>query len=193
MKITQQHLFTTPTAPLTGRLLVAEPFLNELYFQRSVILLVHHDQEESMGLVLNHPSEVSTLEVLDDCQFSLRIYHGGPVEADQLFYLHSFSQIKAAQQLSEHLFFGGDWIELMQAIQQEKHPERRVRFFSGYSGWGPQQLTDEIATHAWVCISDYDDEALLSKPSATLWHDALVSQGPKLAPFAHFPLNISDN
>ena len=71
MKITQQHLFTTPTAPLTGRLLVAEPFLNELYFQRSVILLVHHDQEESMGLVLNHPSEVSTLEAVSYTHLTL--------------------------------------------------------------------------------------------------------------------------
>ncbi len=193
MKITQQHLFTTPTAPLTGRLLVAEPFLNEPYFQRAVILIVHHDQQESMGLVLNHPSELNTNEVLDACPISLRIYHGGPVEANQLFFLHNFSDIKGAQQITPHIFFGGDWLELMKRVNQAKHPERCVRFFSGYAGWGPEQLNDEISEHAWVCISNFDDQSLLTLPSDTLWHNSLVSQGPKLATFAHFPLNISDN
>jgi putative transcriptional regulator len=75
MKFTQQHLFSTKITPETGRLLIAEPFLNELYFQRAVILLVHHDNDESMGLVLNHPSETHTHEILNDFDFSMRISH----------------------------------------------------------------------------------------------------------------------
>lgn len=193
MKLTQQHFFQTKTAPLTGRLLVAEPFLNEPYFQRAVILIVHHDHEESMGLVLNHPTEIKTNEVLDACPCSLRIYQGGPVQSNQLFVLHHFSGIQGAQQITPHLYFGGDWLELMAAIKLEKHPERAVRFFSGYAGWGPEQLNDEISEHAWVCIANFDHQSLLTQPSDTLWHKSLISQGPQLATFAHFPLNISDN
>ncbi len=193
MKITQQHLFSTKITPQTGRLLIAEPFLNELYFQRAVILLVHHDKDESMGLVLNHPSDTHTHEILNDFDFSMRIYHGGPVDTQSLFYLHSFAELNEAKQLTQNLFFGGNWDELLVAMKKEKHPERRVRFFSGYAGWGAQQLLDEMSEHAWVCISKYDDATILSKPSDTLWHDSLTSQGPELATFAHFPLNISDN
>lgn len=193
MKITKQHLFTSAVTPLKGRLLIAEPFLNEQYFQRAVVLLVQHNQEESMGLVLNHQTEVTTTDVLDNFQFSTRIYRGGPVEVNQLFFLHHFSNINGAEQITAHLYFGGDWLQLLKAIRQEKHPERRVRFFSGYAGWGPEQLIEEIEERAWVCIADFDDRTLFSRPSDTLWHDSLISQGPKLAPFAHFPLNIIDN
>lgn len=193
MKITQQHLFISPTSPAAGRLLIAEPFLNELYFQRAVILLIHHNQEESMGLVLNHPSETFTNEVLDDCELRLHIYHGGPVDTQKLFYVHTFGGVRGAQLITPNLYFGGDWTELMSLLSLQRHPERHARFFSGYAGWGPEQLNDELSEHAWVCIANFDQNNLLSRPSDHLWHDALSSQGPKLATFAHFPLNISDN
>lgn len=193
MKITEQHLFKSKYTPKAGRLLIAEPFLNEVYFQRAVILLIHHDNNESMGLVLNHPSETYINEALEDCDFALRIYHGGPVDAQRLFYIHRFENIKDAQKVTSNLYFGGDWDELLSAIQAQKHPEKMVRFFSGYAGWGPEQLKDELSEHAWICVSQFDDKQLLQLPSDLIWQKSLLQQGPQLAPFAHFPLNISDN
>ena len=193
MKITQQHLFKTATQPITGGLLLAEPFLNEPYFQRAVILLIEHNEEESMGLVLNHPSDIQTNHAIEGIDFEMRLYFGGPVDTQRLVYLHNYPNITDAKQITPHLFFGGDWEQLVQQIERDKHPQRNVRFFSGYAGWGPFQLNDEIAEHAWVCVTNYNDQTLLSQPSDTLWHQTLVSQGKKLAAFAHFPLNISDN
>ncbi|MEN9743904.1 MAG: hypothetical protein RLZZ65_1709 [Bacteroidota bacterium] len=193
MKITEQHLFKSKYTPKTGRLLIAEPFLNEVYFQRAVILLIHHDQNESMGLVLNHPSETLINEALEDCDFALRIYHGGPVDAQRLFYIHQFENIKDAKKITPNLYFGGDWDELMHALQHQKHPEKMVRFFSGYSGWGAEQLKDEMSEHAWICVSQFDDTQILQLPSDHLWQKCLLQQGPTLAPFALFPLNVNDN
>ena len=77
--------------PAQGSILISEPFLQDAYFQRSVVLLVEHTQEGSMGFVLNKKTELSVNTFFADLQGfpEMPIYLGGPVSANRLFFIHS--------------------------------------------------------------------------------------------------------
>jgi putative transcriptional regulator len=193
MKILQRHIFKSKTAPQAGSLLLADPHLTEDFFQRAAILLVAHDTTESFGLVLNHPTELVLSDLFEHIELDLPIYNGGPVAPEQLFYLHRFANIKGATRVTEKLYFGGDWqAVLMHAIVLKK-PENHLRLFAGYAGWGAGQLASELEDHAWICTTVFQDQSLLKVEPSALWKKSMLEQEPKLAMFAHFPLNVSDN
>lgn len=193
MKIRERHIFKSKAAPKQGSLLLADPHLTEDFFQRAAILLVSHDATESFGLVLNHPTELVLSDLFEHNELDLPIYNGGPVAPEQLFYLHRFAQVKGATRVTEHLYFGGDWQDvLMNALVLQK-PEYHLRLFAGYAGWGAQQLEEELAAFAWISTTVFEDQTLFKVESSTLWKKSMLEQEPNLAMFAHFPLNASDN
>jgi putative transcriptional regulator len=193
MKIRERHIFKSKTAPQPGSLLLADPHLTEDFFQRAAILLVAHDAHESFGLVLNHPTELALSDLFDHIELDLPIYNGGPVAPEQLFYLHRFANIKGATRVTEQLYFGGDWQEVLTNAIVLKKPENHLRLFAGYAGWGAKQLSEELQDFAWICTTDFEDQSILKVDPAVLWKKSMLEQGPKLAMFAHFPLNASDN
>lgn len=107
MKISAQHVFQSKAKPKQGHLLLADPLLTEEFFQRAVILLIDHNSDESFGLVLNHPSKLLLSDLFEHIELDLPIYNGGPVAQEQLFYLHRFTNIKGATQVTDNLYFGG--------------------------------------------------------------------------------------
>ena len=169
---------------LNGRLLVASPNLNDGHFLRSVVLVVRHDEEGAFGLVTNRPTErrlrnldlqtAEKLEIRDDDL----LYRGGPVDGP-LLALHSIPGIGAPcgpgdDQSSIHLqdnpaeAFGEmslkfDPSPIWLTGDQEhvrvlaRRRDATVRFFSGYSGWGPRQLDYELSVGGWL-IADADVE-----------------------------------
>jgi putative transcriptional regulator len=193
MKIKDQHIFQSKTTPKQGCILLADPLLDEAFFQRAAILLIDHNDQESFGLVLNHPSEITLKDLFEHIDLDLPIFNGGPVAPQQLFYLHRFSHVKGALQVTPDLYFGGEWQQVLAQAMVLEAPHAQLRFFAGYSGWGPQQLSDEIADHAWICTEAFQAKDLLKTPPALLWKNCMLRQGPELAVFAHFPVNISDN
>ncbi|MEY4992381.1 MAG: hypothetical protein RI948_1261 [Bacteroidota bacterium] len=193
MKIRERHIFKSKTAPKQGSLLLADPHLTEDFFQRAAILLVAHDTSESFGLVLNHPTELLLSDLFEHIELDLPIYNGGPVAPEQLFYLHRFAHIKGATRVTEHLYFGGDWQEVLTNAIVLKKPENHLRLFAGYSGWGAGQLIDELEDCAWICTTLFQDKALFTEAPSNLWKKCMLAQAPNLAMFAHFPLNASDN
>lgn len=193
MKFKEQHIFKTNTSPHPGCLLLADPFLDQEHFVRAVILLIEHNQDESFGLVLNHPTELHLNDVTHLSNLNLPIYSGGPVGSDQLFYLHRFSNIDGALQINEQLYFGGEWQQVLKKAQLAKAPQKQLRIFRGYAGWCAQQLEDELAEHAWICLPKIDEKTWLHGQASTLWKRYLLDLGPDLSVFAHFPLHLADN
>ena len=193
MKINEHILFKSKIAPQKGSLLLADPHLTEDFFQRATILLIAHDQTESFGLVLNHPSELVLSDLFEHIDLDLPIFTGGPVAPEQLFFLHRFSNIKGATRISDDLFFGGDWKEVLINAIVLKNPATHLRLFSGYAGWGAGQLEHELADHAWVCTLDFHVQNIFKEDPSRLWKKCMLEQGPELAQFAHFPINASDN
>ena len=140
--------------PAQGSILISEPFLQDAYFQRSVVLLVEHTQEGSMGFVLNKKTELSVNTFFADLQGfpEMPIYLGGPVSANRLFFIHSLGDliIPNSLKINDHLYFDGDFSALIHYIQNGHPVDGKVKFFLGYSGWQEGQLHNEIDQNSWV-------------------------------------------
>ena len=138
--------------PAQGSILISEPFLQDAYFQRSVVLLVEHTQEGSMGFVLNKKTELSVNTFFADLQGfpEMPIYLGGPVSANRLFFIHSLGDliIPNSLKINDHLYFDGDFSALIHYIQNGHSVDGKVKFFLGYSGWQKGQLHNEIAKNS---------------------------------------------
>lgn len=176
--------------PAQGSILISEPFLQDAYFQRSVVLLIEHTREGSMGFVLNKKTDlvVNTffpeLEGLPD----IPIYLGGPVSADHLFFIHSLGDliIPGSIKVSDQLYFDGNFEALKRYIMNGHSIEGKVKFFLGYSGWTEGQLCSEINRNSWV-VSPTTDESLLSADGDSYWKHSLELLGAHYTSWTKYP------
>ena len=161
---------------LKSSLLVAMPQLNDPNFERSVLLMVEHDTTASFGLVLNRPADLRLSELFSSLQFEWKgdanatIAWGGPVEPSSgwMLFGDSPSPLEADEQVSPVLpgvNFGGSLDVLRQLAES---PPPQLRFFLGYSGWGPGQLEFEIAQGAWLS-AEAIPEIIFEAPADEMW------------------------
>lgn len=141
--------------PHEGDLLIADPLLDEVYFKRSVILVIEHKEAEgSIGLILNKSAHVVLNNVLPsiDCKHEIPLYLGGPVETDKLMYIHTLGNdiIADSLPLGNGLSVGGNFSDVMLYINSKAYDENRIKFFAGYCGWHPGQLATEITEKTWA-------------------------------------------
>jgi len=176
--------------PTKGSLLISEPTLKDAYFNRSVILLVEHNQDGTVGFIINKPIDIeinSIVNDLDDIHAS--VFFGGPVNKDNLFFIHTFGkEIEGAKQVTENLFWGGDFNMIKDVIRKDISKINQVRFFIGYSGWDPGQLDQELELNSWVVNSNIDDNILKQEPK-NIWKNTLRSMGSDIALLSFFPDN----
>lgn len=174
---------------LSGKLLLADPSLNEGIFHRSVILLAEHAAEEgAFGLILNHPTDQVVGDILEDEMFhSLRqlpVHDGGPVLRDQL----TFSAFWWGQNRLRWAIR----ISAEEAVKHSQRPGTLVRAFIGYSGWSAGQLESEIRRSTW--ISTKPDQTLLGEShDASLWKNILRRISPFHRILAETPADPSVN
>lgn len=140
--------------PKQGCVLISEPFLQDSYFQRSVVLLVEYVDSRALGFVLNKKTDLlvnSFFPELEDMP-PMPIYIGGPVCPDRLFFVHTLGDliIPDTVQVNENLFFDGDFKLLKSYILAGNSIEGKVKFFLGYSGWDKGQLQQEITQNSWA-------------------------------------------
>lgn len=181
---------------LAGHLLVATPATGGEVFHRSVVLLLHHDDDGAHGLVINKPLVVGVDAVLPTWASHLTppstLYQGGPVGLDTALGLVLCPDV-SADPLGIHLIFRG-----LGVVDLDSPPEIVVpavtglRIFAGYSGWGPGQLDDEIAEHAWYVVPLLPEDPFSDEPG-TMWTRVLARQGGRLAWAARFPEDPSLN
>ncbi len=162
-----------------GLFLIADPFLVDPDFSRSIIFLVSHDETGSVGFIINQPCAINVGHVVDGFPEEKRLLCGGPVGQDQVFFIHTCASISGAYPISNELFWAGDPDALRNAVDQGILPLHEVLFFNGYSGWGPGQLQSEIADKSWV-LAEMDIQELF-KQEDQLWKKSLRALG---APYA---------
>ena len=176
--------------PRQGSLLVSAPFLKDYHFARSVVLVVEHNDEGSMGIVMNKNfSNLMTLNELVPELASIPpipLYKGGPVGRDTLFYLHTFSYLKDALPLGNGLYVNGDFEQMKRYILAGGETQGTVRFFMGYAGWQRGQLTQEIEANTWM-VSNDSQVNLLNMYLRDLWKDSLCDMGGKYAVWSRYP------
>jgi len=176
-----------------GNILIADPILDELYFRRGVILISEHNEDGTIGFVLNKEIDLRINEAIEDFgNISLPVYLGGPVSKDNLYYVHTVGKlIKESRPITNKLFFGGHFDTLKTLIIEGKIKENEVRFFLGYSGWAPGQLEEELKEESWF-VGNIKRKYVF-EPNKNLWRDTLKDLGKEYAIIANFPEDPSMN
>ncbi|MDX8396873.1 MAG: YqgE/AlgH family protein [Mariprofundaceae bacterium] len=173
---------------LTGQLLLATPSLQERQFKDSVILICHHDQDGSMGLIINRPQDISIRDVFEDIQLSpnetalktfpaqrLASYEGGPMDPFRGFVLHdSWHLYESTMPVSPdlHLTTSRDALE---EISQGLGPEHFMLIL-GYTGWDAGQLEQELVDNSWL-ITGVSQHLVFEAPPEHRWALAAQSMG----------------
>ena len=180
---------------LTGRLLVATPALDDPNFVRTVILLLDHDDDGALGLVLNRASEVEVLRAVepwaDLAAGPAVVFGGGPVEPDAVVALGRSRPGRLPDQV-EHVVADVRLIDLSADPKLVAAEVSQIRIFAGYAGWAPGQLEAEIEAGAWFAVEATAEDVLTTDPER-LWRRVLRRQSGELALFATFPMDPSQN
>lgn len=176
-----------------GNLLISDPFLDEEYFRRSVVLLCEHNEEGTFGFVLNNYLDVDLHSVdpnFPDIQ--ARISVGGPVDTENLFFVHTFgSIIEGSVAINKDLYFGGNYDQILELLNPTN--KNKIRFFLGYSGWGKDQLKDELKENAWMVANNIKTSEIMNTTDDQFWTSCLEKQGEVFKTISKFPINPNDN
>ena len=180
---------TNHIVPARGKVLISEPFLCDHMFGRSVILLVDHTQDGTMGLVMNKPLPLFLNDLLSeiDCREDILIYKGGPISTDTLFYLHTLENIADSLPIANGFYLNGDFAAIKQFMAEGNSIKGKIRFFLGYSGWESGQLNQEIEENTWLVDKAHIPSLMDEKASKNLWKDALGKLGGKYEMWSRFP------
>ena len=121
-----------------GKLIVATPsILGDYNFRRSVILLASQKTSGCIGFILNKKLNYKLNDVVEDLNTRFPLFYGGPVEKDNLFYLHRLgNEIPNSIKINSSLFWNGDFKFVVKLINQNKLSVNDIRFFLGCSSWG---------------------------------------------------------
>ena len=170
-----------------GNILIAEPFLQGKYFSRSVIFMVEHDEKGSIGFVLNKPMAYTTSDLVTELAgLEYPVYIGGPVEQNQLYYLHNHAAVEDALHIVPGIYWGGDFSKLTRLLQEGKIQPGEVRFFAGYSGWDAGQLDRELDENSWM-VGDITPARFFEIPNDNLWEASMSGLGGRYRIWANFP------
>jgi len=169
----------TMTKPEKGNLLIAEPsIIGDLSFNRAVILLADHNALGSVGFILNKPLDYNLKDLIEDTESELTVYNGGPVEQDNLYFIHkSPDLIPNSIEISHGIFWGGDFNVVLQLINNNKISKNEIRFFLGYSGWGEQQLDTELKSNTWLVSENIHNNDIIAKCCSTFWREKMLELG----------------
>lgn len=179
----------TDIKPSVGKILIAEPFLTDFGFARTVVLLCEHGQQGSIGFILNRVSELQLPELLPEFnRFSLSIYDGGPVQKDTLHVLHTLPEQLGGHEVLPGLFWGGSYAELGKLLENGSCNPSNVKLFLGYSGWDEGQLEKEIEDGAWL-VANANENLVFEVSPKSAWHESVLSLGHEFAFMANLPLH----
>ncbi|MCG8699422.1 MAG: YqgE/AlgH family protein [Bacteroidales bacterium] len=176
--------------PQKGVVLVSEPFLTDNYFRRSIVLLTEHNEEGTVGFVLNKPIDIKINDVIEDFpETNADIALGGPVNTNTLHYLHTMGDIiPNSVPVIGNVMWGGSFEVVERLIRSGNIQKGQIRFFLGYSGWSPDQLESELDENAWV-ITSITSEQIMKPMNQQIWTKTLRGMGKKYEMWSNFPEN----
>ena len=115
------------------------------------------------------------------------LYHGGPVEQNSLHFIHSRPDIgMKGKEVLPGIFWGGDFNHISHLIAEGLVKPDECRFFIGYSGWGKQQLANEMKTESWYTTKG-SHELVFDHDVENQWRNVLKSMGPEYSILSGFP------
>jgi len=168
-------------APL---LLIAMPQILDPFFHRSVVLLVHHDAEGSLGFIINRPTAISVSEILSGMEIEWNgeadvvAHFGGPVQPQLGTVLFHPTRGNGEDPAASAEVIPG--VSLTQHVGTLSHlavsPPRSFRLLLGYAGWGAGQLVQEILRNDWL-TAPAAERLVFARDPEEVWRQALESVG----------------
>lgn len=175
-------------------LLIAEPFLKDPNFKRTVVLLCEHQDAGSFGFVLNRHFEQTLEDLLPDLAgMNQPVFYGGPVQKDTLHFLHQYpSLIPGGYEVADGIFWGGDFELAVEYLRNQKIESDKIRFFIGYSGWTGGQLEEELKEKSWL-LTPAEIKLVFHRKMEEIWKDSLRNMGGEYEMMINFPVDPSLN
>lgn len=176
--------------PAPGILLIADPFLKDPHFMRTVVFICDHQHEGSFGFVLNKQIDQTLDELLNNFEgFPLPVHYGGPVQMDTIHFMHQYpNEIPGGSEVMKGVFWGGDFEILTNLIKNEEIDLDKIRFFVGYSGWSNGQLENELKEKTWLTVSA-TRKLVFHKNPDEVWKDSLKHLGGDYEMMKNFPID----
>lgn len=174
-----------------GQLLIAEPsIIGDLSFNRSVILLADHNSEGSVGFIINKPLKYTINDLVPEIDAKFKIYNGGPVEQDNLYFIHNIPElIPNSIEISNGIYWGGDFESTKDLINSGKIEKDNIRFFLGYTGWEANQLEDEMSANSWIITKNSYENKIIGKSTTNFWKEKILELGGDYLIWSNAPEN----
>ena len=174
--------------PEKGKILISEPFLPDTFFNRTIVYLADHNEEGSVGFILNKKLEIKVCDAISGFEgWEEYLSMGGPVAPDTLHYLHNMGDmIPKSVWVDNNIFWGGDIDFVRSLIRDDKLNTSQIRFFLGYSGWSAGQLERELKENSWV-IARVASDIVLNDQINNTWKRVLRGLNSKYRMWADFP------
>lgn len=167
-----------------GKFLIAGPSMGDRRFRGTLIYLCVHDEEQAMGIIINKPKSDLSLSTMlphlgikgEVTHEDNQVLHGGPVEIERGFVLHSrdYFNIDTSLPLSDTLALSTSK-DILTALVSGHAPKQAVLAL-GYTGWHGGQLEDEIKNNGWL-IADADEGMIFNGDPRQKWKKALAKLG----------------
>jgi putative transcriptional regulator len=173
--------------PDKGKLLISAPNLTD-FFKRSVIFMVEHNEDGSLGFVINKPVKYKVNEIIEGFpEINARVCIGGPVQTDVVNFIHKAGEIiEGTYEIGNGIYWGGKYESVKILLENEEINPDDFIFFLGYAGWSPNQLNEELILNSWF-ITDAGADFVFKTESQDMWRKILKNMGGEYNIISTFP------
>jgi len=178
---------------MKGKLLISSPgLLTDMIFYKSIILIVDQTDEGITGFILNRPSGLFVYKEIESLKkIKIGLNYGGPVSSDHYFLLKSDKEHSEILNIYDNIYWGNNIEFLFNLIEKKRVDINDFILFQGYSGWGIDQLEDEIENNSWIINNKKNDVFRLKEKNS--WNRLIKNYGNKYILWSNSPDDITLN
>ena len=176
-----------------GKILISTPDISGDIFSRSVVLIIDHNENGAFGLILNKKNNNLSRKVTSLMGFNTEIYEGGPVENNKTFIIAKGKPLtEFFVSINDEFYITEDVQTITSSILEGTISIEEIKVFSGYSGWMPSQLDNEISRKVWTVVDVYNLDYTLPNDQS-LWKKIMQNLGGEFLLWANAPENVGLN
>jgi putative transcriptional regulator len=178
-----------------GGFLVSEPYLQDPQFFRSVVVLVEHNEQGTIGFVINKPLDIPLADMIDVPEgMEMPVFLGGPVQQDTIFFLHNLGLglLPKSIEVTSDLWWSSDFTRLFELIEEGFAEKSQIKVLLGYSGWSVGQLREECENESWV-VAHVPTAFVFDIEVEQLWKKVLKTLGGTFSELSRYPIDPNLN